>query len=152
LWGSTIAARGLAANCLSGGEKNCIVYILFCIFIIILLLQLVVLALLFPLLSYQTVFITTHKFLILSISGPQPTGWGKGLMSEQLSSAWLLAAGLNYNIMSGCQAYFLDIINSFIVNFARRVKPGIVIRYICTAYSRLKKLTDNTYTENPVLL
>ena len=35
--GSVIAAWGLAANQSSGGEKNCIAYSLFCIFVIIII-------------------------------------------------------------------------------------------------------------------
>jgi len=40
---SAITAQGLAVNQLSGGEKNCIVYSLFCIFFIIIISSVVLL-------------------------------------------------------------------------------------------------------------
>ena len=87
--GSTIAARGLAVNQSLGGEK--IVLYIKC-FVYSLLLILVV----FSLLPYETVLISTHEFPLLSILLPTPLR-GRGGVGEQLSGAESPAARLNHD-------------------------------------------------------
>ena len=69
---SVIAARGLAAKQSLGSDKTvlCIV----CFVYSLLSLVVVILVLVFPLLSCQTVFISTDEFPHLSISPHHPAG------------------------------------------------------------------------------
>jgi len=80
-----IATRRLAANQSLGGEKNCIVYSFFCIFIIIIIV----------IISSSMEFVVVLNYLYLNLqvspvvyfSSPFCCGGGRGEVSEQLSSA-----------------------------------------------------------------
>jgi len=73
-----IAARELAANWSLVSEKNCIVCSLFGIFITIIIdiIITIISSILFVVLL-NCLYISTHKFLLLSILIPIPL-WGKG--------------------------------------------------------------------------
>ena len=91
---SVITAQGLAVNRSLGGKK--IVFCIVCFaYSLLLVVAVVAIVVVFLLLSYQTVFISTYEFPLLSISPPHPTG-GRGEVSEGLSSAQLPAARLNH--------------------------------------------------------
>ena len=82
LWvrGSTIAVLGLTVNRSLGGEKIVLHIVYFACSLLPLLLVV------FTLLSYQTVFISTHKFPILSISHPHPAREEGG--GERAAARW----------------------------------------------------------------
>jgi len=93
--GSAIPARGMAANWLLGGEKNYIVYNLFCIFMIIIIIVIsssICSSISFVLLNCLYLNPRVSHFVLFS----SPSCWGgRGGVSEWLSGAELTAAGLN---------------------------------------------------------
>jgi len=66
-----ITGRRLAANRSLGGEKIVLYIVWFAYSLAVV--AVLVLILVFPLLPYETVFISTHKFSLLSVSPAHPT-------------------------------------------------------------------------------
>jgi len=78
-----IAAQRLAANWSLDGDINCIVYSLFCKFIIIIIIIIITFSssssMSTSFVALLNVFISTHKFPLLSIFPPHPAmGEGEG--------------------------------------------------------------------------
>jgi len=71
-----ISARGLAEDWSLGGEKNSITYSLVSVFIIIIVIIITIINISsstsISFLPFQTVFISTHDFYLLSTSPPHP--------------------------------------------------------------------------------
>jgi len=87
-WSSVIAARGLAANHSSGGEKNPIVYSLFCVFIIIVInISSIITSISISfVVVLNCLYLNLRVFLFARFSSPSRWG-GRGGVSERLSGA-----------------------------------------------------------------
>ena len=91
-WSSNISQ---AVNCSSGGEKNWIVHSVFCIFIIILIINSIIISDCFVV-SLNCLSLNTRVSPFVHFSSPSRCG-GRGGGSEWLSGADLPAAKLNYD-------------------------------------------------------
>ena len=102
--GSAIAARGLAANGSLGGEKNCIIYRLVCIFSIII----IIITIISTISSISISFVALLNCLYISprvipfVHFPSPSRWGgmgrKGRGRRVAVGSELLVAELNHDI------------------------------------------------------